>query len=77
MANEPPPYQGTVDKWEDVLREPQHERFQSPSNKGFPLTLSSSKGTFRENRQTLTKEGEGGGRDAATCPVQAGTWVTE
>jgi hypothetical protein len=30
-----PPADGTVDKCEDVLREPQHERSQSPSNKGF------------------------------------------
>jgi hypothetical protein len=36
----------TVDKSKDVLREPQHERSQSPSNKGFsahPELLESAK----------------------------------
>ena len=37
----------------------------------FPLTLSWSKNAFRENRQS-PKEGEGGGRVAATSPTSPG-----
>ncbi|HEX7407255.1 MAG TPA: hypothetical protein VF515_06335 [Candidatus Binatia bacterium] len=43
----PPAPSGTVDQCEDVLREPQHERSQSPSNKGFSAHPELVEGSFQ------------------------------